>query len=211
MFPSTQLNTADLRSALAHSQVQQTSQSAGAVFMKFDYKTGNFYYGQEAVEITGDEIVVNVASFKHGWTIWADGRPHKTAVSFTQPLPMEPDPIGDNYAAESRSFEARFADDDSLVLQLDINSYGGRKGCDQLLNEIRMKAMTEGDNFLFPVVKLTSESYKAKTGGTIHNPVFEVVNWMDEQGNLQTKTEQLEAPAEVKEEPAAPVRRRRKA
>jgi len=212
MFPSTQVNTGDLRSALQNSQVQETSSSGSNAFMKFDYKTGGFTFGRDNEDISGEEIVVNIATFKHGWTIWAEGKPHKTVVPFTAPLPLEPASIGDNHASESRSFEARFLDDDETILQFDINSYGGRKGCDALLNAVKVRASIENETHLFPVVKLDNESYKSKQGSTIHNPVFTVVNWMDDEGNLFEQTPQLEAQPEPEPEPApAPKRRRRKA
>lgn len=210
MFPTTQNSTTDLVSALKGSQIQSNAnQAGGKSFMKFDFKSGDYTFGRENEEITGDEIVINTYTFTHGWTIWANGKPVKTAVPFNQQLPMEPAPIDGNAASESRSFEARFMDDEDTIIVFDTNSYGGRKGCDTVFGEISNRANQGEGEFIFPIVKLESESYKAQQGSTIHNPVFTVVGWMNEEGQRQDgMKEQLDAPEEVAEE--APKRRRRK-
>ena len=63
------------------------------------------------------------------------------------------------------------------------------------------------------MVKLDSESYKAQQGGTIHNPVFTVVDWMDQAGNIESSTAKLTSDnsEEVAEEEVQPKRRRRAA
>lgn len=209
MFPTTQNSISDLNSALANSQVQETVQS-GKAFIQFDFKTGSFVFGREKEDISGDEIIVNTASFQHGWTIWANGKPNKQLVGFTEPLPIQPEPIDGNTASEARSFEARFSDDEDTILSFDTNSYGGRKGCDTLLNAIKVKA-TSGTEYLFPIVTLDNESYKSTQGGIIHNPVFTVVGWVNQNG----EKEGGDAPSLIEQEldaavEDAPKRRRRK-
>jgi len=105
--------------------------------------------------------------------------------------------------SESRGFEARFEDDPETVLVFETSSYGGRKGCDNLLNAIRIRSAGGEQEYLFPVVQLSSESYKAKQGGTIHNPLFNIVGWMNQEGELEGNTAKLDAPEE-------PVTRRRR-
>lgn len=206
MFPTTKSIT-DLTSALAHSKVQSLGQASGAgstAFLRFDYKTGDFTFGRDQVEVTGEEIVVNTSSFAHGWILWYGGKPTKTMASFVQelPEPMPASPDGDQ-PTECRSFEARFEDDPSTVIAFESSSFGGRKGCDTLLDAVRIRSAGGESEFLFPVVRLDRENYKAKQGGTIHNPVFTVVDWCNDKGERQGNTPLLE------NEETAPVRRRR--
>ncbi len=220
LFPVAQTSVSSLRNALAtNSQVRQTSPAnAGKAFLKFDFKNGEYLFGREQQEVTGDIIVINSASFRHGWILWTDNVAKKSMVAFNQALPdqLERNENGEE-AVESRSFEARFSDDADTILVFETSSYGGRKGCDNLLSEIQRKAAI--NDFVFPVVRLASEHYKAKKGGTIYNPIFEVVGWMDVNGQEEGKVSKIAAPSQPaeqadlfeQEEPAAPapVRRRR--
>ena len=212
MFPAVQSSVSDLKGALAVSKVQpSTNSNAGKAFLKFDFKDGSFAVGREAEDVTGDTIIVNTASIRHGWTLWANGTPTKVSAAFTQDLPEAPAPVGGDYPTESRSFEAAFPEeDDDSIIMFDSNSYGGRKGVDTILEAVQAKSAADEDTgYLFPIVKLDSESYKSKQGSIIHNPVFTITGWMDAQGNTE---DGAAAPKlEVVEEEEAPKRRRRKA
>ena len=214
MFPTAQNSATDIQAMLAASRVQETTASAGSTaFIQFKFKTGNFVFGKDQEDITGETIAVNVASFRHGWTLWTGGKPKKVQASFTQDLPMPmPSENGDS-PTESRGFDAAFLDDEDTILTFETNSYGGRKGVDMLLRFVKIRSANGEANFLFPVVKLDSESYKAQQGGTIHNPVFTVVDWMDQAGNIESDTAKLtsDKPEEVAEEEVQPKRRRRAA
>lgn len=216
MFPTTQNSITDLSSALAHSKVVETQSGAGKAFIQFKFETGSFEYGRDKLDITGDRIVVNTMSFTHGWVLWVDGKNDKVVRSFIEdlpaPMPGREDKDGDFCSpAEARGFEARFEDDNEALLVFETSSYGGRKGVDDLLNKVRARSGQGEKQFLFPVVELTAdEPYKGKKGKMIYNPLFKVVAWMDQDGNLEGEAARsIEAPAE--EEAEKPVRRRRSA
>tara|TARA_R110000744_G_scaffold11334_1_gene34433 strand:- start:2219 stop:2869 length:651 start_codon:yes stop_codon:yes gene_type:complete len=213
MFPTTQNSATDMQAMLAASRVQETKQGEGSTaYIRFDFKSGGFTFGKDHEDISGETIAVNISSFRHGWTLWTGGKPKKVQASFTQDLPMPmPSENGDS-PTESRGFDAAFLDDEETILTFESNSYGGRKGADALLNAVKIRSAAGEANFLFPMIKLDSESYKAQTGGTIHNPVFTVVDWMDQAGNIESDTAKLSSgPSEDKatEEEVQPKRRRR--
>lgn len=211
MFPTTQSSITDLSSALAQSKVHHAdNSSAGKAFLKFNFKDGSFTFGRDQEEITGEEIVVNVATFAHGWTLWVNGQPQKVMRSFVEQLPEPMPSVDGNQPSESRGFEARFPEaDDDTILVYETNSFGGRKGADKLLTEVSIRSASGEAEYLYPVVRLTSENYKSKQGSTIHNPVFEVVGWMNQDGVRQGETARVEAPESEPEE-ETPVRRRRR-
>lgn len=216
-FPSTQVNPADLAGALATSQVQ-TTESSGQSFMKFSASDGGYVHGMDSEDISGESICVNTASLEHGWILWCDGKPTKTMAPFNQPLPQAPAPRTDADGdlcepAEARGFQARFMDDDETILAFSGNSYGARKGVDAMLSAIKLRAASGETEFLYPVVKLDSDSYKAKKakGKTIFNPVFTIVDWANMNGDLAEGTVALEAPEQEEVAEEAPKRRRRKA
>lgn len=196
-FP-TVMNPQDLTTALANSQVQETSNLAGFSFLKIDFESGEWLLGQDSDIVTGDEILVNTASIMHGWILWSGGRPNKSLVGFTQPLPTPMDSIGEDTPSEARSFQGALIDDGEPIA-FDTNSYGGRKGVDVLLGKIKAHS-AEGSKHLYPKVKLTSESYanKKRGGKLVYNPVFEIVAWCDQDGNEEGK-----APAQVEDKSAA--------
>ena len=212
-FP-TVMNVNDLSSALAGSQVKETTGLAGFSFMKMDFETGEWLIGQDGDIVTDDLILVNTTTIQHGWILWSGGRPEKLMVGFTQPLPQAMDSIGADSPSEGRSFQAAIVDDGEMVA-FDTNSYGGRKGVDLLLGKIKAHA-AEGSQHLYPKVKLTSESYanKKRGGKLTYNPVFEIVAWCNEEGDEEDELKQkIAAPEEATEETTAeeaPKRQRRK-
>jgi len=216
MFPTTENSTTDLATMLNQSAVTPTQEAGGKAFIRFEFETGEYSFGKEAVYITDHEVVVNTMTFGHGWTLWSNRKPTKKEVHFTQPLPPAMPSIGDDHPQESRTFDAAFTDEDNTILSFGTTSYGGKKGCDALLAAVSAKAATGEKDFLFPVVKLTSESYaNAKRGGKLtYNPLFQVVRWLDKDGNEEgAKAEAIAAPVEEAapvEAEEAPVKKKRR-
>lgn len=211
-FP-TVMNPSDLSTALAESQVQETTGLAGFSFLKMDFESGTWLLGQDADDVTDEEVLVNTTTIQHGWILWSGGRPNKTFVNFTQQLPAPMESIGDDHPSEARSFQGALVDDGEM-LAFDTNSYGGRKGVDVLLGKIKAHS-AKGSKHLFPKIKLTSESYaNTKRGGKLtYNPVFEIVAWCDNEGNEEGEpAAQVEgrAEAEPEAEKAAPKKRQRR-
>jgi len=209
-FP-TVVNPTDLASALAGSQIQETTGLVGFSFLKMDFQSGEWLLGQDADIVTDEEILVNTTTIQHGWILWSGGRPNKSFASFNKALPDAMDPIGEDYPSEARSFQGALVDD-GTPLAFDTNSYGGRKSIDVLLGKIKAHS-AEGSKHLFPKVKLTSESYanKKRGGKLTYNPVFEIVAWCDNDGNEEGKAAaQVEGPTETAEAPADEPKKRQR-
>ena len=222
-FP-TVMNPDDLTTTLANSQVQETNALAGFSFLKIDFETGEWLLGQDQEDVTGEELLINTTEIKHGWILWSGGRPTKRMVPFNQPIPQPMEPIGEDHPSEGRALQAAMIDDGEMIA-FDTNSYGGRKGVDKLLTEIKTHAAS-GSKFLYPRVKLASESYanKKRGGKLVYNPVFEVLAWCDQEGNEEdkaptqvedksnTKSDEAEQPAPTEETAteAPKTRQRRK-
>tara|TARA_R110000823_G_scaffold192839_1_gene324410 strand:+ start:704 stop:1348 length:645 start_codon:yes stop_codon:yes gene_type:complete len=209
------MNANDLAGALAESKVKETTGLAGFSFMRMDFETGEWSIGQDGDIITNEEILVNTTTIQHGWILWSGGRPEKLMAGFGEDLPIPMPNIGDDYPSEGRSFQAAIVDDGEMIA-FDTNSYGGRKGVDVLLGKIKAHA-AEGSQHLYPMVKLTSESYanKKRGGKLTYNPTFEIVAWCDEAGVEEGKKaaqveDQSEEVAEEETVEEAPTRQRRK-
>ena len=198
-FP-TVMNPADLSTALAQSQVKETTGLPGFSFLKMNSESGEWFLGQDAEIVTDCDLLINTATIQHGWILWSGNRPNKSFAAFNQPLPQPMESIGDDHPSEARSFQGALIDDGE-PLAYDTNSYGGRKGIDVLLGKIKAHS-AEGSKHVFPKVTLTSESYEnKKRGGKLtFNPVFKIVAWCDNDGN-----EEGEAPAQVEAKPEAEV------
>jgi len=218
------MSATDLAGALAKSQVNET-QAGGVDFLKMEFDSGEWVSGQGGDVCTGEEILIFTPSIRHGWILWTGGRPKKVWARFTEALPPEIDPVTNvkgevDEASEARGFEAAFVSDRSMI-SMDTNSYGGRKGIDALLNTIKVEA-ARGGTHLYPLVKLSSESYAGsgmRKGKLNYNPVFEFVAWCDEAGNRAGGTpvpvvDNSGPPAAARAEPTAettpPARQRRR-
>lgn len=195
MFPKIQKTSISLAVQLASSKITSTNTGeAGKAFMKFAFETGYFTFGRDGVDITGDEIIINTESVTWGWTLWSGGKPTKIKVPFTEDLPPPMDAIGQDYPTEARSFDARFEDDKDTLLDFSTNSMGGRKGVDSMLDAVKLRSAGGEEIYLYPVVRLESESYaNAKRGGKLtFNPVFTIVDWVDYEGKRESATPKLE-------------------
>lgn len=209
-FPSV-MTSDDLSAALTQSQIKDTSTLTGFSFLRIDFETGEWTLGQDNDVVTDEEVLINTPAIQHGWILWSGGRPNKSFVPFTQPLPPMMDAIGEDYPSEARSLQGALIDD-AEPLAFDTNSYGGRKGVDVLLGMIKAHS-AEGSQFLYPKVKLTSESYanKKRGGKLTYNPVFEIVAFCDKDGNEEGKIQAIEMDVVEEEEVVqAPQRRQRR-
>lgn len=217
MLPAVKMNTSELTQALSQSKVASTGGGQGG-FLKVDFRTGDWSFGAEQEDVTGDTVVINTPSIGHGWVLWADRKATKVMARFNEPLPEPMPPQGDNQPSEGRIFQGVFLDAgtplaDCQQFTFETNSYGGRAAVDSVLEAIKTKAMT-GSAHLFPAVKLTSTSYvNKKHGSTIYNPVFDIIGWYNEAGEAETQPEAVEDQTETasKEAESAPTRRRRRA
>ena len=228
-FPATQSIGSDLQAALGQSKVQSTM-TGGVQHLRFksvadegDNTGGMWTYGKDAVECSNDEILINTQSIRHGWHMWVDNELDDVMVPFVQSLPDEPAPVKDakgkiKQASEARELQGMFIDtDEPFPIQFATSSYGGRAGIDDLLNQIRARAVTE-PTYLYPVVTLDhAEPYANphKAGQMVYNPKFNIVRWCDMEGNPEEgpakalpAVEEPEAAEAVEE--AAPTRRRRR-
>jgi hypothetical protein len=222
-FPAV-VGATDLAAALTQSKVTETASSGGVSFLQFAYLTGEYTLGVDKDDVTGDEVIVNTSTIKHGWILWSGGRPQKSMVPFNADIPMAMAPVGEDFPKEGRAFDAAMADDGEPV-SFDSCSYGGRKAVDMLLGQIKAHS-AEGSSHIYPRVKLTSESYNnAKQGGKLcHNPVFKIVAWCDIAGNVEPDANvalpasaepeapaaEVEAPAAERVDPLTDTRKRRK-
>lgn len=189
--------------------------SAGKVFLRFDFQTGKWTAGKEQENVTGVEALINTASIGHGWTMWVAGSPRKAIVSFDQPMPAAMPPEGQTYPQEARVLAGAFTDGSGEFV-FETNSLGGRNGVDAIIKQVIIRAQQGHETFLYPVVELSAGSYTHKTHGrVIHTPKFEILDWADingvreNQAMIATATDADDEDDYEKEVVETPVRRRR--
>jgi hypothetical protein len=227
-LPVVSATTSALAAKLTKNKVTQTTGGGGS-FLKFAAKANSWVAGS-ANEVCTDEIVaIDLTTLKHGWALWHARKCDRKMVDISVDLPEAQEPISytDNKgkpqvdeAAEARAFNGKFMEDGS-PFQFETSSFGGRGAVDAILEPVFERAGS-GNPFMFPVVKLSSESYEHGSYGEIHNPVLEVMYWADENGTREDDPDQLGGPdsepapeaAPEEEEPApvaaAPTKRRRR-
>jgi hypothetical protein len=193
---------------------QVSGESSGKVYLRFDFQTGKWTCGKEQEDVTGVEALINTQTIGHGWTMWINGAPKKSIVSFDQPLPMPMAPEGNVQPQEARVLSGAFLDD-GLEFIFETNSLGGRNAVDAIIKQVIVRAQQGQEVFLYPVVQLAHGSYTHKTHGRVINtPLFTVIDWADINGVRESQALIGSAPEEdLEEEPEEiveqPVRRRR--
>lgn len=227
-LPVVKTTAAAAAALLAGNQVNPTS-AGGSNFIRFDSKrTGDWLFGAEGECVTGDEFGLDISSLKHGQIQWHNKKANKRMVAINQPLPMPQEPI--HYtdakgkpqvdeANEARAFQGTF--EDGTTFEFETSTFGGRKAVDAMLAELFVRAR-QGSEYLFPRVKLDTNSYDHSQYGLVYEPVLTVTAWYNEDGEQegapQARISKAKAAPVVEEESddageaeAPPARRRRRA
>lgn len=212
-LPAIQASATGLAARVAAAKMPATASAGVGGFLKFDFNSGDFTFGRDQDEVTGDIVLVNTNSICHGYILWHEAKATKVLTTFDNDMPPAPAAIGSDQPSEARAFAAAFYDDGKPGEQMtfETNSFGGRKAVDSLIRAVIDRVSAGETVTLYPLVKLTSESYRNKTyhNKLIHNPHFEIVDWCDQNGvPATTAAPQLAAP-EAEAPAEAPVRRRR--
>lgn len=182
-------------------------------FLTFSGKTGDWFFGQTEEEAEGFEAIINVAMLQHGWMRWGTNPPAKAYASISQPLPIAPAPVIDDQGKERTAQKARclsgvFIGGSTEAFQFEVSSMGGVENVDKLISAVIARA-SAGEELLYPVVRLNTEHYKSQHG-RIYKPVFEIIDWTDENGStLGDAPLELEEP-EDEPAPSRLVKRKRK-
>lgn len=217
----------------------------GSPFLRL-LKDGDWVFGQEDNAVAkGTEAVINPMSIKHGYTCWTNRQPGQgknenlgeLMVGLGQPLPsmheleQHKDPTSGAPCPwkDQISMDVKFLDGKHKGTQVmwKTSSVGGLNAARVVLDAILAKLADETE-FVCPIVRMESDSYKHATYGKTYVPVLEVVGWTDLEGNEEdaggeTKAVEDKTPAKAQEpepepEPEKaeapaeePVRRRRRA
>lgn len=229
-----------LRSGLANVRTK-LPESGGNPYLRL-LKDGDWVFGQEDNAVAdGTEAVINPLSIKHGYSCWTNRQPGEgknvllgeIMVSVTQTVPPmhelekhvdedngdRPCPWKDQIAMDVKFLSGKHKGTQVLYK---APSVGGINACRGILDAILERP--EDTEFICPIVKLSSDSYKHPIYGKTYVPIMEVVSWTNMQGEEEDGSEaaaELEAPKAVDEKvkepekaeaPAEePVRRRRRA
>jgi hypothetical protein len=173
---------------------------AGVVILKMD-KTGHWVFGADQTEVEADATwAINPFSFIHGFIAWGDGEVlGEKMVSVSQPLPeMDAAPAGAKRGWETQvgmSLKCLSGEDNGLEARFSSTSVGGKRAVQTLAVAIANQVEADQSKPV-PVVRLKKDHYAHKSYGKIYTPVFEIVEWVGMDG-------------EVEEAPVAAGRRRR--
>lgn len=224
-------------------------EAGGSPYLRL-LKDGDWVFGQEdnAVAV-GTEAIINPLSIKHGYSCWTNRQPGQgknvlkgeIMVGLNQTLPAihelekhvddenddRPCPWKDQIAMDVKFIGGKHK---GTQVVFKATSVGGLNAARGVLDEILNK-LDEDTEFVCPIIKLSSDSYKHNTYGKTYVPIMEVVGWANLQGEEEgddvvsgpdavKRVEQTPEPeAEPEEETQAeaeasteePVRRRRRA
>ena len=206
-------------------------------------KDGDWVFGQEDNAVApGTEAIINPLSIKHGYSSWTNRQPGEgkntlkgeIMVGLNQPLPAmheldkhvdeengdRPCPWKDQIAIDVKFVDGKHK---GTQVVFKASSVGGLNAARGVLDAILAK-LEEDTEFVCPIIKLSSDSYKHNTYGKTYVPVMEVVGWSNLQGEEEGDEDEAPKAVTKKPEPEAepevdtaevettdePVRRRRR-
>ena len=206
------------------SQVRNRVPDAGGTPYLRMLTDGDWVFGAENNAVKeGSEIVVNVMSIKQGYVCWTDrGGNAKNDPKGEEMAPLGADPVskadlpvyydeasGSNPLPwkEAFSVEVKFFDgkyEGTQVLWKN-NSTGGLRAFAGMLDAI-LERVGEDNEYVFPIIELSSDYYQHKAHGRTWFPVLSVVGWMNGDGEEDPEfvleegdePKQIEAPKEEK-------------
>lgn len=164
----------------------------GRELLKMDKNDGTWSYGMDSIELEkSDRIAINPAGFKHGYISWAGERAKMAEVLGEKMAPLsEPAPSRESLPDtgekwdEQLMFDAQIMDgeDSGTMLVYKSTAHGGKQAIRNLGRQI-VAQISRNPKYPVPVVKLTNDSYTHKKYGLIYKPVFDIVDWLDYDGN----------------------------
>ena len=170
---------------------------AGVVILKMD-KTGHWVFGADQTEAEADATwAINPFSFIHGFIAWGDGEVlGEKMVSVSAPLPeMDAAPAGAKRGWETQvgmSLKCLSGEDKDMEARFSSTSVGGKRAVQTLAVAIANQVEADQSKPV-PIVRLKKDHYAHKSYGKIYTPVFEIVEWVGMDGEVEEKVE--EAPA----------------
>jgi hypothetical protein len=182
-----------LLAGIEDSQATTLVAGGGKDLIKLSKGDGTWNIGQSDTPMqVGSKWLINILSICHGHICWSNyqgtrknERLGEVMVPMSEPKPKRPDPIDGFPFAEQRSFEAVClnGEDAGTEVQFKNGSVGTMKGFKKLEDAIKSQLRTNRA-YPCPVIQFKSDKYKHTDYGWIFNPIFEVVDWSDLQGNL---------------------------
>lgn len=159
--------------------------ASGSAFLKMD-KAGVWMFGQDEDEVGDQQLLINPASFTHGYVCWAAVGSKKLGekmVPLGQPAPeMGPVPEGGRGWDVQLGVQMKLlGDGGGIDLLWASASYGGKKEIARIADVIGERLGEPGQGAIYPVVTLSNDSYKHADYGKIYTPVVNVVKWLTEE------------------------------
>lgn len=217
---------------------QQSSRprvEGGTDLLKLGKETGKWVFGQKNEPLGNAVIAVNMNSMSNGFVDWKGGKPvgEKMAVVGQEPVNEAdlPPAQGKKGWEVQIGFEGKIVDGEhaGTDIKYKSNARGGIELWNELFDAAEVRAAA--GKAYHPVVDFGSDSYVHEEWGKVYTPDIEIVDWMDDEGNMGDDAKgraQVAAPAEEpaeepepevaeaedvsepEEETTAPSRRRRR-
>lgn len=180
---------------------------------------GNWVFGKDDTEVTKGKhrLAVNPASIKHGHTCWTDypkGKKNELMgedlVPFTQ-APTPPHELPD-YGWDWKqlmSIDMKFVNGPHKGEQVlyKTSSNGGLGMMEAIIDAVVARS-EEGHTDLVPIITLDSDHYDHPNWGRTYKPLFDIVDWTDEEtlagGDEEEEEEAEEKPAPKRSRKAKP-------
>jgi hypothetical protein len=189
-----------LRAGVAQTRASMPVMSGGTPFLRL-LRDGKWAMGAEDSEIVdGTEAIINPLSIQHGYSCWTDRGPKEgkneklgeEMWKITQPKPMAntldemtdprthaPCKWKDQMSFELKLLDGKYKDEQTVY---SATSVGGLRLVDTLMKALENQLDT-GSMYIFPIVRIGSDSYQHSSYGKTYTPVMEVVGWADMNGN----------------------------
>lgn len=208
-----------LRQGVAQTRASMPAVVGGTPYLRL-LRDGKWAMGADDSQIAeGTEAIINPLSIQHGYSCWTNRGPKEgkneklgeemwkitqakpaahTLPEMTDPRTQAPCQWKDQMSFDLKLIGGAFEGQQALY---SATSVGGMRVIDSVLGELERKLDT-GSAFIFPIIRIGSDSYQHASYGKTYVPVMEIVGWADMNGDEEGADGSAPAP-EPEPKPAA--------
>jgi len=172
----------DTNAVMALEQFGNEGQNSSIQYLKFDFKAGEFVYGQEETLVEEDELfAANIATLSKGYICWEGGKPVGEVMlpiasgQSVSKADLEDHPDSDGWQEQSSIEFQSLETGETLLFK---SSSGGGKSALSALSKEFINRLKRGEHDTVPVVSMQVGGYKHNKFGKINTPKFVVDHWL---------------------------------
>lgn len=196
----------NFQGALEEFDKNRPVQTGGTPFLKLRKADGLWVYGQEQIEVEeGSTWMMGAQTFMKGWVDWFGGKPAGERMAYIGQPAVLVSELG--ISKGKKGWEEQVGchlicmsgEDTGTEIIWKTNNHGGVQAWNQMFETIKARASAKKP--YNPIVLLEESNYVHSEYGLIYKPVFNIQDWVTNEGGQDETEEKPKRSRKAKAEP----------